>query len=69
MSNSLAGIQMALDACWVAARVAGLDIRTKAKDAATRRGTKTAWMGCYYDEAGNEQEVTGWDMFLPGKGG
>ena len=65
LSESLAGVQMALDACWVAARVAGLDIRTKAKDATSRRGTKTAWMGCYFDEAGKEQEVTGWDMHLP----
>ena len=65
ISESIAGIQMALDACWVAARVAGLDLRIKAKDAISRRGTKTAWMACYYDEEGQEQEVTGWDMYLP----
>ena len=65
MSESIAGVQMALDACWVAARVAGLDLRTKAKDAITRRGTKTAWMGCYFDSAGREREVTGWDMWTP----
>ena len=65
LCESIAGAQMALDACWVAARVAGLDLRTKAKDATTRRGTKTAWMGCYFDGEGVEHEITGWDMYLP----
>ena len=65
ISENIAGIQMALDACWVAARVAGLDLRIKAKDALSRRGTKTAWMACYFDDEGQEQEVSGWDMYLP----
>ena len=49
LAETLGGLQMAFDACWVAARVAGLGVRAK-EEAKTRRGTKTAWMECYYDE-------------------
>ena len=65
MSETLAGLQMAFDACWVAARVAGLEVRTKPGEAQTRRGTKTAWMGCYYDKQGNDKEIKGYDMRFP----
>ena len=65
MAETLAGLQMAFDACWVAARVAGLDVRAKPEEAVTRRGTKTAWMGCYYDERGREREITGYTMRFP----
>ena len=44
---------MALDAMWVVTRVAGLKIMTKDTDAKTRVGSKTAWMGTYYDDKGN----------------
>ena len=37
----------------------------KAKDAETRVGSKTAWMGTYYNEKGEEKEVTGWKIKLP----
>ena len=65
MSETLAGLQMAFDACWVAARVAGLEVRAKPEEAQTRRGTKTAWMGCYYDKQGKEKEITGYTMRFP----
>ena len=59
MCEDLAGVQMALDAMWVVARVSGLQVTVKEKDFETRKGSKTAWMGVYYDEAGRECEVTG----------
>ena len=64
-SDSLAGLQMAFDAAWVAARVAGLDVRAKPEEATTRRGTKTAWMACYWDADGVEREITGYEMRTP----
>ena len=62
LAETLGGLQMAFDACWVAARVAGLGVRAKKEEAKTRRGTKKAWMGCYYDENGAEKEIEGWKM-------
>ena len=40
-------------------------MRAKPEEAVTRRGTKTAWMGCYYDERGREREITGYTMRFP----
>ena len=65
LCEDLAGLQMALDAMWVVSRVAGLKVTVKAKDAETRVGSKTAWMGTYWDAKGKEQEVTGWKVELP----
>ena len=65
LCEDLAGVQMALDAMWVVARVSGLKVTVKAKDAETRVGSKTAWMGTYYNEKGEEKEVTGWKIKLP----
>ena len=65
LCEDLAGLQMALDAVWVVARVAGLQVTVKAKDAETRVGSKTAWMGTYWDSKGKEREVTGWNLKLP----
>lgn len=45
----IAGIQMVLDAACVVAHVSGLRIVFKAN------GTKTACMGTYYDQQGNER--------------
>ena len=59
LCEDLAGVQMALDAMWVVARVSGLKVTVKDKDFETRKGSKTAWMGVYYDENGQECEVTG----------
>jgi len=41
------------------AGVSGLKVTVKEKDFKTRAGSKTAWMGVYYDEKGRECEVTG----------
>ena len=65
LCEDIAGVQMALDAMWVVARVAGLKVTVKAKDAETRVGSKTAWMGTYWDEHGSEREVKGWEIKLP----
>ena len=65
LCEDLAGVQMALDAMYMVARVSGLKITVKAADAQTRHGTKTAWMGTYYNEKGEEKEVHGWEIRLP----
>ena len=45
--------------------MAGLDVRIKKEDSETGRGTKTAWMGCYWDSEGVEKELTGYTLYLP----
>ena len=45
--------------------MAGLSMRAKAAEAITRRGTKTAWMGCYFDKEGVEKEITGTELRMP----
>ena len=65
LCEDLAGVQMAIDAMWVVARVSGLKVTIKKKDFKTRVGSKTAWMGVYYDDEGKECEVTGAKVEMP----
>ena len=65
LCEDLAGVQMAIDAMWVVARVSGLKVTIKKKDFKTRKGSKTAWMGVYYDDEGKECEVTGAKVEMP----
>jgi hypothetical protein len=55
LCEDIAGVQMALDAMWVVARVSGLHVTVKATDAETRVGSKTAWMGTYWNAGGQEK--------------
>ena len=59
LCEDLAGVQMALDSMWVVARISGLQVSVNSK------GTKTAWMGTYYDAKGVEHSVTGAKVMLP----
>ena len=65
MCEDLAGVQLAADALWVVTRVAGLQVTIKERDFETRVGSKTAWMGTYYDDKGVEREIAGADVQLP----
>ena len=56
---------MALDAMWVVSRLSGLKLAIKPGDFQTRKGSKTAWMGTYWDDNGVEREVTGARVVLP----
>ena len=52
LAEDVAGLQMAFDAVWVAARITGLQIKVKPD------GSKTAWMGVYWDGEGKAKEVS-----------
>ena len=52
LAETPAALQMAFDASAMAARIADLDVTIKESDRESDRGTKTAWMGCYYDRLG-----------------
>ena len=61
LAEDVAGLQMAYDAAWVVARVAGLKIGVK------KEGTKSAWMGTYYDAHGIERELDPYTIGVDGK--
>ena len=71
LSEDLAGIQLAVDCIWVVSRVLGLTVKIKPKDGELNKrekcrvGTKTAWIGTYYDVHGTERPVTGHKVMTP----
>ena len=58
LCDDLANVQLALDTCWMVAKMAGLKMQVKAD------GSKTAWQGSYW-QAGKEYTVKGWRVRLP----
>ena len=63
--EDIQGLQMAFDAAWLAAKVAGGAIKIKPEESVTKRGTKTAWMGTYWTDEGEEKEITGLEIRMP----
>eukprot|EP00965_Chrysotila_dentata_P068282 2257812-Pleurochrysis_carterae.AAC.1 len=47
-----------MEVMWVMTKILGLNMQIKGKK-------KTAWSGIYYNEEGQESDVTGWDITLP----
>ena len=58
LSESVHGLQLAIDTCWMMARAAGLQVKVK------KEGTKTAWMATYW-QGGKERDISGWEIRLP----
>eukprot|EP00965_Chrysotila_dentata_P045350 1506534-Pleurochrysis_carterae.AAC.1 len=47
-----------MEVMWVVTKVLGLNMQIKGKK-------KTAWSGVYYNEDGQESDITGWEVILP----
>ena len=58
MCEDLASLQMVLDTCWMVTRAIGMKVMIKG-------AKKTAWQATYWNSAGEECDVEGFEMRLP----
>eukprot|EP00965_Chrysotila_dentata_P051137 1695163-Pleurochrysis_carterae.AAC.1 len=58
LMDSIQTLQLAMEVMWVMTKLLGLNMQIKGKK-------KTAWPGVYYDEQGQESDITGWEVMLP----
>eukprot|EP00965_Chrysotila_dentata_P023498 778866-Pleurochrysis_carterae.AAC.1 len=58
LTDSIHTLQLALEVVWVMTKILGLNMQIKGKK-------KTAWSGVYYNEEGQESDITGWEITLP----
>eukprot|EP00965_Chrysotila_dentata_P170107 5614640-Pleurochrysis_carterae.AAC.1 len=58
VTDSIHTLQLAMEVLWVMTKILGLNMQIKGKK-------KTAWSGVYYDEEGQESDITGWEITLP----
>eukprot|EP00965_Chrysotila_dentata_P218230 6190474-Pleurochrysis_carterae.AAC.1 len=51
-------LQLAMEMMWVMTKLLGLTMQIEGKK-------KTGWSGVYYNEEGQERDITGWEVTLP----
>eukprot|EP00965_Chrysotila_dentata_P097856 3235405-Pleurochrysis_carterae.AAC.1 len=58
LKDSVHTLQLAMEVMWIMTKTLGLNMQIKGKK-------KTAWSGVYYNEDGQENDITGWEVTLP----
>eukprot|EP00965_Chrysotila_dentata_P090801 2996672-Pleurochrysis_carterae.AAC.5 len=58
LTDSVHTLQLAMEVMWVMTKLRGLNMQIKGKK-------KTAWSGVYYNEEGQDSDITGWEVMLP----
>eukprot|EP00965_Chrysotila_dentata_P100947 3334443-Pleurochrysis_carterae.AAC.1 len=58
LTDSIHTLQLAFEVMWVMTKILGLNMQIKGKE-------KTAWSGVYYNEEGQENDISGWEITLP----
>eukprot|EP00965_Chrysotila_dentata_P079188 2611184-Pleurochrysis_carterae.AAC.2 len=58
LTDSVHILLLAMEVMWVMTKILGLNMQIKGKK-------KTAWSGVYYNEDGQESDITGWEVTLP----